>query len=95
MRYNYEWDYKKAVYNLNKHGVSFERASSAFCDPRAISIYDKGHSVDEERWITLGLDRSGVLVVVAHTFVGMTHEIKIRIISARKATKKETSQYLG
>lgn len=94
VRYYFEWDTKKAKNNLKKHKTDFERASSIFLDPRSITIFDKEHSEEEERWITIGLDGSGVLLVVAHTFQkidGNRH--KIRLISARKATKKETRQY--
>ncbi len=68
MRYNFEWDPIKAQRNLKKHKVSFERASQIFLDPIAISIYDDEHSIEEDRWITLGKDNNGVLLVVCHTF---------------------------
>lgn len=94
MQYNFEWDPNKANLNILKHGVSFERAASIFLDPRAVSIPDEEHSHYEERWITAGIDRTGILVVVCHTFNQNTDEaVRIRIFSARKATKKESKQY--
>jgi uncharacterized DUF497 family protein len=92
--YFFEWDPKKAKSNNWKHGVSFERAASIFRDPRALSIFDGEHSVEEDRWVTLGIDSSGILLVVCHTFGEETKDsCKIRIFSARKATKKEMRQY--
>jgi uncharacterized DUF497 family protein len=58
--YNFEWDPTKAQINLNKHKISFEKATTIFHDSNAISIYDEEHSYEEERWITLGLDRDGI-----------------------------------
>jgi len=95
VRYYFEWDPKKAKNNIKKHKVSFERAASIFLDPRAITIFDEEHSQKEERWVTMGIDRTGVLLVAVHTFQKINKDqYKIRIISARKATKKETKQYL-
>lgn len=94
MRYDFEWDPKKARSNARKHGVSFERASAIFRDPNQLSIPDKGHSQTEKRWITMGLDENGMVLVVVHTFYRLNRNVsQIRIISARKATKKETIQY--
>jgi len=56
LQYNFEWDPYKAKQNLRKHKMSFERAAEAFLDPLAISIYDDEHSLDEDRWITIGKD---------------------------------------
>jgi uncharacterized DUF497 family protein len=94
LRYNFEWDPAKAKENLHNHKVSFERAATVFLDPRAISIFDEEHSSEEERWITLGIDRNGVLLVACHTYRDVdASSCEIRIISARKATKKEMRQY--
>ena len=68
MRYNFEWDPKKADQNLRKHGISFERSAYVFKDPHAISIYDDDHSLKEDRWITIGKNGGGILLVVVHTF---------------------------
>ena len=61
MRYNFEWDPIKAKKNWQKHRVSFERAAEVFLDPHAVSIFDEDHSSDEERWITMGMDRKGAV----------------------------------
>ena len=90
----------KALRNAREHGISFERAATVFLDPRAMSIFDDEHSEEEERWITLGLDRAGVLLVVSHTFRKETEDgrevcAKIRLISARRADRREAAQYQG
>jgi uncharacterized protein len=59
-----------------------------------LSIPDEEHSGSEERWITIGLDETGILLVLSHKFESLSAEVsRIRIISARKATRKETEQY--
>jgi len=92
--FHFEWDPSKARQNIVKHGISFERAASVFLDPEALSQFDSEHSHGEERWLTLGFDRTGRLLVVCHTYWEETSTLaKIRIISARQATKQETNQY--
>ncbi len=94
MRYTFDWDPVKANQNQRKHRISFERASEVILDPLAVSIFDDEHSENEERWVTLGRDRSGRLLTLVHTFVEISpEECKIRMISARKATKREKKQY--
>ncbi len=94
MRYYFDWNPNKAKVNLKKHGVSFEQASTIFLDPRMISVFDTEHSEDEDRWATIGIDRNGILLVVVHTFQQLdAASCRIRIISARKAMRKETKQY--
>jgi uncharacterized DUF497 family protein len=96
LRYIFEWDPKKAKENLRKHRISFERAATIFRDPQALSIFDVAHSQDEDRWVTLGLDSSGNLLVTIHTFHALDDSSRrVRIISARKANKKEARQYQG
>ena len=96
MNYNFEWDPVKANSNLVKHKLSFERAAAIFLDPSAISLFDDEHSHEEDRWITLGVDKSGILIVASHMFRKIdAHTCSIRIISARKATRKERLQYEG
>jgi len=93
--YQFEWDPGKARHNIRRHhGITFERGSTVFRDPNALSLYDSAHSDQEERWITLGLDQAGVLLVICHTYLGIGKmSAKIRIFSARKATRHETNQY--
>lgn len=86
--------YKKAKSNFLKHRISFERATTIFRDPNIISIPDDEHSEDEERWLTMGLDENGILLVISHTFESINASVyKLRLISARKATKSEANQY--
>lgn len=94
MRYDFEWDAKKAQSNIRKHKVSLDQATSIFRDPNLLSIPDESHSDSEERWVTMGLGDKGFLLVISHTFVSQrTDSARIRIISARKATKEEIKQY--
>ncbi len=94
MRFDFEWDSRKAKSNINKHQISFERATTIFRDPNILSIPDEDHSESEERWLTMGLDESGILLVISHTFKFMGKDVyKVRIISARKVTKAEVKQY--
>lgn len=93
-QYQFEWDPNKARQNNRRHRVTFERAATVFLDPNALSVFDEQHSQDEERWVTLGLDRTGALLVVCHTYREETEtSAMIRIISARKAIKNEAKQY--
>ena len=85
----FEWDEKKAQTNLAKHNVSFEEAATVFADERSLTIDDPVHSVSEKRYITLGLAHTKKLLVVVH----MIRREKIRIISARTASRKERLQY--
>jgi len=94
MHYDFEWDPKKARSNFRKHGISFERATTIFRDPNLLSIPDEEHSSSEERWVTMGSDENEVILVIAHIFRSMGKEAsRIRIISARKATRIERKQY--
>jgi len=85
----FEWEPQKAKSNLKKHGVSFEEASTAFQDTLSLAIDDPLHSIDEERVVLIGISNKNRLLVVVHTERGDN----IRIISARKATKKERKNY--
>jgi uncharacterized DUF497 family protein len=85
----FEWDSDKASENERKHGVSFEEAATAFGDPLSLAIHDPDHSDDESRFILLGESYSGRLVVVVHKERGD----KIRLISARLATRRERRSY--
>lgn len=86
---HFEWDIAKAKRNLQKHGVSFEEASSVFYDTLAVTGADPDHSEGEERLVTFGVSSQGRLLVVAHTERGGG----IRIISARIATQHERQIY--
>jgi uncharacterized DUF497 family protein len=85
----FEWDADKASKNVEKHQVSFEEAATVFDDPMFITFIDDEHSLDEERYITIGLSSRGRLVILAHA----ERKDHIRIISARRATKKEERFY--
>ena len=95
MQYNFEWDPYKAKQNLRKHKVSFDRAAEVFLDPLAISIYDDEHSLDEDRWITIGKDQTNIVLVIIHAF----HEVgidncRIRLISSFVAFLAEIKRIL-
>jgi uncharacterized DUF497 family protein len=83
----FEWDKSKAKKNQLKHGVSFADTFAVFEDPNAITVND--FSTNEQRYITIGMDGFGRLVVVVYTWRGDN----IRIISARKAVRSEVKQY--
>ena len=89
MTLRFEWNRKKALLNIRKHGITFEEASTVFGDSLSLSIPDPYHSIGEDRFITIGTSAKGRLVVVVHTD---RHDI-IRIISARRAAKNERNQY--
>ena len=89
----FEWNTVKETKNIRKHGVTFEQASYVFADPFALNRYDDEHSDTEERWIMLGKSINQVVLVVAHTFRNSENIELVRIISARKATKKELKTY--
>ena len=88
---NFEWDENKNRINKQKHQVSFEEARSVFYDEAALVIADPEHSGDEERFLILGQSDQLKLLVVCHCY--RESDAVIRLISARKATKTETSQY--
>ncbi len=85
----FEWDAEKASINLEKHGVSFDEASTVFLDPLALSGPDPDHSDEEDRYITFGHSSLGRLLSVRHTY----RPGKIRIITARLVTRSERKLY--
>ena len=87
----FEWDERKATANAKKHGVSFEEAKSIFVDERAKLIDDPDHSEDEARFVLLGLSSALRLLLVCHCY--RSEGNVIRLISARKATAKESRSY--
>jgi uncharacterized DUF497 family protein len=92
--YNFEWDPKKAHDNRDRHGITFDEATTVFRDSKALSIFDPDHSETEDRWITMGISEKGRLLIVIHTFHEKSdNAVTIRIISSRKATKEETKKY--
>jgi uncharacterized DUF497 family protein len=91
--YAFEWDPEKARENAAKHDVSFELAATVFRDPLHLAVYDEDHSESEERWVTLGQAENGKLLVVVHTFEETNEGAKVRVISAREATKRERQDY--
>ena len=89
MSKRFEWAADKAKTNLHKHGVSFEEAQTVFMDDLSVTVPDPDHSDDEERWIIFGKSSQKRLLVVVHTERGK----KIRLISARKATRAESKKH--
>ncbi|MHA0865677.1 BrnT family toxin [Enterobacter wuhouensis] len=88
----FEWDTNKAKSNLIKHGIRFEEAVLAFDDPYHLSLQDR-HENGEFRWQTIGLVHGLIVIMVAHTVRFESGDEVIRIISARKADRKERSRY--
>ncbi|NJR63304.1 MAG: BrnT family toxin [Cyanobacteria bacterium CRU_2_1] len=85
----FEWNPEKAVSNLRKHNVSFQEATTVFDDSLSVTFPDPDHSIGENRYVIIGMSRSGQLLVVSHT----DRENRTRIISARKATRQERRFY--
>lgn len=85
----FEWDDEKARANVAKHGVTFEEAATVFGDPFSATVYDPNHSHDEDRYLTMGMSSDGRVILVSHT----DRDDRIRIISARVATKRERKAY--
>ena len=87
------WDNRKEKANIAKHGVSFEEATTVFFDEYAIEYFDPDHSDDEDRFILFGISRNLRLLVVCYCY--RENDTIVRIISARKATQRESSNYRG
>lgn len=85
----FEWDPQKAIENFAKHKVSFDEASTVFGDPLSGTIPDPEHSIEEPRFITVGLSNASRLLVVVHA----DREDIVRLISARRATRRERRSY--
>ena len=83
------WDAEKAKKNLAKHGVSFDEAATIFGDLLAVTIEDPAHSREEQRFLTTGLSKAQRLLIVTHSDT----EVRMRIISARRTTRREMKQY--
>jgi len=95
MNISFTWDSNKYKSNINKHGISFEEARSIFLDQNAIEYYDSDHSEDEDRFLMLGLSYHVKILLVSYTVRKENNNRIIRIISARKATKLEQTNYQG
>ena len=89
MSLQFDWNPEKAASNLKKHEVSFEEVATVFDDPAFITLLDEAHSHSEERYLTIGLSASNRLLLIAHA----ERAGKVRLISARKATKNERRFY--
>mgnify|MGYP001564551280 CR=1 FL=1 len=89
----FEWDDAKAAANFKKHQVSFEEAQSIFYDEFAVQFFDDDHSNEEERFLMLGMSSGARLLMVCHC--ERAHGATLRIISARKASKRESAFYRG
>ena len=89
----FEWDRRKARTNVQKHGISFEEAKTVFNDPLLLTYPDDLHSEDEARYISIGYSSQPRLLLVVHTEQATKSEVQIRIISSRKATRKERQNY--
>lgn len=87
--YLFEWDVAKAKANRRKHGVTFDEAITAFSDPLAMLLPDPDHSIDETRYLVLGTSAQGRLLVIAIA----ERPPRTRLISARRATRRERRQY--
>jgi uncharacterized DUF497 family protein len=91
---HFEWDEGKNQTNIREHeGISFVEAKTVFFDPNARVIYDPDHSIDEDRYVILGLSNAMRLLIVCHCY--RENDEIIRIFSARKAGPKEIKQYGG
>jgi len=87
----FEWDEKKNRENRRKHGVSFDEAQTVFLDENAIRFFDPDHSADEDRFLMLGISFRLRILVICHCY--RADETVIRIISARKADRREEKVY--
>lgn len=89
MGLRFEWDPQKAKLNFHRHQVSFEEATTVFLDPLSVTIDDPLHSADEARLVITGQSKANRVLVIVHTERGD----RIRLISARLATKRERQDY--
>ena len=87
----FAWDERKIKANRAKHGVWFEEAQTLFHDPHARVLYDPEHSETEDRFLLLGMSSAARVLVVVHCY--READSLVRLISARKATKKEVRAY--
>ena len=88
----FEWDENKNTINIKKHGIDFNEASTVFYDDNAILFDDPDHSIEEDRFLLIGMSKALKLITVCHCYRGQ--DDIVRIISARKASKPETDFYV-
>ena len=94
MRLRFEWDLKKEKINQRKHGVSFAEAKSVFLDDEALLIPDPDHSLDEDRFVLLGMSHKKTrILLVCHCY--RENDQVVRLISARKADQQESREYFS
>lgn len=91
MMIKFEWDENKNQTNQRKHGISFEEASEVFEDESAILFDDPDHSIDEDRFLIIGMIKSTKICIISHCY--RNNDSVIRLISAREATKSEKRTY--
>ena len=90
----FEWDKGKGAANLHKHGVPFDLARTVFRDPQLLTVPDLEHSDDEQRWFSVGCASNGAILSLVYLWAEPNAETaRIRLISARKATRNEILQY--
>lgn len=90
----FTWDPAKAASNLAKHGVAFAQGATVLANALALTVFDAAHSEFEERWFTLGMSSEGRLLALSHTYTATgPASARVRIISAREATRNERQQY--
>ena len=87
----FEWDENKNQANIEKHGISFSEASTVFYDENAVLFDDPDNSENEDRFLIIGFSQKARICIVSHCYRG--NDDVIRIISARKATKRESESY--
>ena len=87
----FEWDENKNQANIEKHGISFSEASTVFYDENAVLFDDPDHSESEDRFLIIGFSQKARICIVSHCYRG--NDDVIRIISARKATRRESEAY--
>ena len=86
---DFEWNHQKVEINFQKHGVTFDEASTVFGDSLSLTFPDHEHSIQEERYLIIGLSSKNRILVISHIY----RDESIRIISARQATKREQKFY--
>ena len=87
------WDPEKDEINVRKHYISFTQSCYVFSDPYSLTLFDESHSEHEGRWVTLGQIQDETIVVVVHTFRDLENDEVVRIVSARRATRRERQKY--